>query len=69
MNVAESSVRFTFDEKADVIYVTFGEPRRADDTEQSKDGIIKRFAKGELIGITILHASKRDADGHLRRTA
>ena len=61
--------KWTFDEEADVIYISFGEPREADDSEHTKDGLIRRYAKGELVGITILHASKRDASGHLRKRA
>lgn len=61
--------RWTFDEEADVIYVTFGEPREADDSSHTSDGVIRRYAKGQLIGMTILHASKRDAQGNLPKSA
>lgn len=60
---------WTYDEEADVVYVTFGEPREADDSRHDPDGLIWRFLKGEIVGLTILHASKRDPTGRLLKTA
>ena len=31
-----------YDEEADVLYVSFGKPQKADDAIQGKDGIIRR---------------------------
>lgn len=46
-----------YDEEADVLYVSFGKPQKADNAIQ-EDGIIKRFRGNKIIGITILDASQ-----------
>lgn len=50
---------YSYDEEADVLYLNFKKPSRADDTELTDDDVLIRYEKGEIIGITILHASKR----------
>ena len=47
-----------YDEEADVLYVSFGKPQKADDAIQGKDGIIRRKKSGKIIGLTILQASR-----------
>jgi len=37
----------------------FKKPSRADEAELTEDGIIVRYEKGEVVGITVLNASKR----------
>lgn len=49
----------TYDEGADVLYINFKKPSRADDSELTDDNIIIRYEKGEVVGITVLNASKR----------
>ena len=49
----------SYDEEADVLYLNFKKPSRADDSELTDDDIIIRYENGEVIGITILHASQR----------
>ncbi|MDP4197954.1 MAG: DUF2283 domain-containing protein [Bacteroidota bacterium] len=49
----------SYDEEADVLYVNFEKPSRATDTELTEDDIILRYRDETLIGLTILHASKR----------
>lgn len=50
----------SYDEEGDVLYVHFGpQPRPATDSELTDDDIIVRYAGGEVIGITVLHASQR----------
>ncbi len=48
-----------YDEGADVLYISFRRPQEATDTEMVNDGILLRYKGDELIGITILDASKR----------
>jgi len=48
-----------YDEKADVLYISFRRPQKATDTEMTKEGILLRFKDNELVGITILDAIKR----------
>ncbi|NOZ57457.1 MAG: DUF2283 domain-containing protein [Calditrichaeota bacterium] len=60
---AESKYRqiwITYDEEADVLYVNFKKPSHADDSELTDDDIVIRYEKGEIVGITILNASKRE---------
>jgi uncharacterized protein YuzE len=41
-----------YDEEADVLYISFGKPQPADDSEEVND-VIYRFRENELVGITI----------------
>jgi uncharacterized protein YuzE len=41
-----------YDEGADVLYISFGKPQPADDSEEVND-VIYRFRENELIGITV----------------
>lgn len=45
-----------YDKEADVLYVNFGHPQKADDSVL-QEGIIQRKKKGKIIGLTILNAS------------
>ena len=44
------------DREADVLYMSFGKPQKADNATQEHN-IITRSSKGKVIGITILNAS------------
>ena len=55
----------TYDEEADVLYVNFKKPSHADDSEITDDDIIIRYEKGQIVGITVLNASRRGySSGH-----
>jgi uncharacterized protein YuzE len=43
-----------YDKKGDVLYISVGKPREADDSIEPQDGVVLRTRKGELVGITIL---------------
>ena len=47
------------DVEADVLYINFKKPSHATDNELTDDDIILRYEGEEIIGLTILHASKR----------
>ena len=49
----------SYDAEADVLYVNFKKPSVATDSELTDDGVIIRYEGEEVIGLTILHASKR----------
>lgn len=49
----------SYDEQGDVLYISFEKPRAATDSELTDDDIILRYNGDDVIGITILHASKR----------
>jgi len=53
-----SKFQTNYDREADVLYVTF-ERAAADDSDLTDDDVVLRYREGRLIGITILHASKR----------
>jgi uncharacterized protein YuzE len=43
-----------YDERNDVLYISVGKPREADDSVESQEGVVIRSRKGELVGITIV---------------
>ena len=49
----------SYDSQADTLYVNFKKPACATDSELTPDDIIVRYEGNEIIGLTILHASKR----------
>ena len=44
---------YSYDDEADVLYLNFKKPSRADDSELTDD------ENGEVVGITVLNARKR----------
>jgi uncharacterized protein YuzE len=48
-----------YDKKADVLYISVGKPRDADDSIEPQDGVVLRTKKGELVGITIVGLKNR----------
>lgn len=46
-----------YDEEADVLYVSFRRPQNATDSRMDDD-LIYHYRDGELVGITVLHASE-----------
>lgn len=54
-----------FDAEADVLYISFRKPQQANDSAMEEDGHIYHYRDGELIGVTVLHAStRRLSDAH-----
>jgi uncharacterized protein YuzE len=49
-----------YDEEADVLYLSFEKPQSASDSEINEDDVIIRKKDGQVIGLTILHASQRN---------
>lgn len=48
-----------YDRDADVLYIGFARPQQATDTAATDDGLLLRYRERELVGITVLDASKR----------
>ena len=48
-----------YDHEADVLYIHFKKPNHADNSEITDDDIIIRYEKDEVIGLSVLNASKR----------
>ena len=59
LEVPYSRIWTAYDKEADVLYINFKKPSHADDSELTDDDIIIRYERGEIIGITILNASRR----------
>lgn len=51
----------SYDVEADVLYINFKKPSQATDSKITDDDIIIRYEGKEVIGLTVLHASQRDA--------
>jgi uncharacterized protein YuzE len=49
----------SYDREADVVYVNFKKPSRATDSELTDEDVILRYEGDDLVGLTILHASRR----------
>ena len=48
-----------YDERNDVLYISIGKPKEADDSVESQEGVVMRSRKGELVGITIVGLKNR----------
>jgi uncharacterized protein YuzE len=48
-----------YDERNDVLYISVGKPREADDSIEPQEGVVMRTRKGELVGITIIGLRNR----------
>ncbi len=59
LEVPYSRVWTYYDKEADVLYINFKKPSHADDSEITDDDVIIRYENGEIVGITVLNASKR----------
>lgn len=60
VNIPYNHLWSSYDKEADVLYLNFKKPCHADDSELTDDDVIIRYEQGEVVGITILHASKRE---------
>ena len=49
----------SYDAEADVLYINFKKPSHATDSEMTDDDVLVRYEGEEVIGLTVLHASKR----------
>ena len=52
------SMWIDYDREADVLYISFKRPQKATDSEMLDNGVLLRYREDELIGITVLEASK-----------
>ena len=61
LEIPHKRIWTTYDEEADVLYVNFKKPSHADDSQLMDDDIIVRYEGEQIVGITILNASRRSA--------
>lgn len=60
LRLPSTSARIDYDREADVLYISLRRPQRASATRfVDEEGILLRYRGSELVGITILNASKR----------
>ena len=55
----QHAVWITYDAEADTLYVNFKKPSHATDSEMTDEDVIIRYEGKDVIGFTVLHASKR----------
>lgn len=63
--LAKKPVWADYDEKADVLYISFQRPQGATETAPFNDDILIRRQNDAVVGLTVLHASRvteRNAD-------
>ncbi|GEM_PF-792479 len=62
-NIPQRDFYLSYDADGDVAYINFQNPAQsADDSELRDDNVLVRYDDtGNVIGLTILHASKREA--------
>lgn len=59
LDISHKKIWVDYYQEADVLYVNFKKPSHAEDSELTDDDVIVRYEKGQLVGMTFLHASKR----------
>ena len=53
----------SYDREADVLYINFKKPSHADDSELLDNDVLVRYEQGEVVGVTVLNASRRARHG------
>lgn len=59
IKLPETKMWLDYDKEADVLYINFKRPQKATDSEMVENGVLLRYKGNDLVGITILDASKR----------
>ena len=52
-------VKLNYDSEGDVLYINFGEPQPADDSDVTDEGVIVGLREGKIVGLSILNAQKK----------
>jgi uncharacterized protein YuzE len=52
-------VKLDYDDEGDVLYISFGDPQPADDSDVTDEGVVVRMREGKIVGLTILNARDR----------
>lgn len=55
----ERNIWLSYDLEADTLYINFKKPSYATDSELTDEDVIVRYEGDDVVGMTILHASKR----------
>jgi uncharacterized protein YuzE len=59
LQLQQKNIWLSYDEEADVLYLNFKKPSHADDSELLDNDVIVRYENDEVIGMTIMNASKK----------
>ena len=57
--VGRKHLWFDFDEKGDVLYISFERPQQATDTDILEDGVFLRLRDKKVLGMNITNISKK----------
>jgi len=52
-------ISLDYDAEGDVLYISFGKPQPADDSDVTDEGVVIRTREGKIVGLTILNARDR----------
>lgn len=59
LQLNQKNIWLSYDEDADVLYVNFKKPSHADDSELLDNDVVVRYENEEMVGMTIMNASKK----------
>jgi uncharacterized protein YuzE len=59
LQLQQKNIWLSYDEEADVLYLNFKKPSHADDTELLDNDVIVRYEGQEIVGMTIMNASRK----------
>lgn len=59
LQLHQKNIWLSYDEEADVLYLNFKKPSHADDSELLDNDVIVRYEGEEVVGMTIMNASKK----------
>lgn len=62
LKLSKQNIWFDYDKEADVLYINYRKPQNATDSEMLENGVIVRYCGDEIVGLTILDASLRNAN-------
>jgi uncharacterized protein YuzE len=60
LQLQQKNIWLSYDEDADVLYLNFKKPSHADDSELLENDVIVRYEGDEVVGMTIMNASKKN---------
>ena len=60
LQLHQKNIWLSYDEEADVLYLNFKKPNHADDSELLDNDVIVRYENNEVVGMTIMNASKKN---------
>jgi uncharacterized protein YuzE len=59
LQLHQKNIWLSYDEEADVMYLNFKKPSHADDSELLDNDVIVRYEGDEVVGMTIMNASRK----------